>query len=331
MTRPILFAGGTGVVGHHAVRIFRERHPAIPVWIGARNMEHATRLAGEIGFAKAVKLDLDAPSLGLPGNETPGAVVMMTPDEGLTGLAYAQDHRIPYLSMGNWLVEIGAELAHFARRPEASPVILASHWHGAPAVFLTQRAMQTLDSVSAVHIGAVIDEQDAVGPAAKADMEKGAANAAGVWAFQNGHRTWLSGHSAQRTFQTLDGREVVGQAFSPYDIASLHALTKAKEIRFDLAVAASSSRLRGGTVATELIVDIQGVAQGRPCQRLITVEYGKGQAALTALGTVLTLSTALGLEGVPALGPGLYFPEHVVSPDVYLEELKKAGATVSNA
>lgn len=328
MTNPVLFVGGTGVVGHQAVRLFRERHPDLPILIGGRDLVKATALASETGKASPVQVDTDKPHLGL-GDDTPlGAVVMMTPDDGLNGISLAQDRGVPYLSIGNWLVEIGAEMAHFMRRPKAAPIVLASHWHGGTAVFLAQVAAKGMEKVRSIRVGAIVDDLDATGPAAIADMERGAADGSGVWAFSGGRRVWLAGETASRMIDTLDGRRLMGSAFSPYDIVSLQAATGAQDVRFDLASTISSSRLRGGEIATELVVEIEGEAHGKPCKRRPTIEFDKGQATLTALSVVLALSTVLGIEGEQPVPPGLYFPELLIDAEWFLDELIRAGATV---
>ena len=326
MQHPILFAGGTGIVGREAVKAFRKRHPRTAILIGGRDLARAHNLAKEVGHAAAIEIDINRPRLGLVEDARVGAVVMMAPDEGLNGLSYAQDLRVPYLSMGNWLVEVGAEMAHVIRRPDASPVVLASHWHGGPAVFLTQLATAGIDVVHSIAVAAIVDELDPTGPAAMADMVRGAEGGSGVWAFEGGHRVWLKGAAASRKIRSLDGRILKGSAFAPYDIVSLQAMTRAQSVRFDLAMADSSSRLRGAGVATELIVEIDGELGDSPCQRRLTLEFGKGQAALTGLSGALALSTVLGLEEKDAFPPGLYFPEQLMDAPWYLAQLRAEGA-----
>lgn len=328
MTGNVLFVGGSGIVGRQAVKWFRQRHPDLPIMVGGRNMENAAALAKEVGTAQAVSIDLNKPDLGLAPDACVSAVMMMTPDDGLKALSFAQDMRIPYLSIGNWLVEVGAEMAHFARRPDASPVVLSSHWHGGPAVFLALATARGLDTVQSIKVGAIVDPLDPTGPAAIADMEQAGEDAAGALAFEGGRRVWLSGNSALRTIQTIDGRSVQASAFAPYDIVSLHAATGAQDVRFDLATDTSSSRLRGGNTATEHILEIEGEVGGSPRRRRSTIEFTQGQAALTGLSAVLSLSTVLGLEGRPPTPPGLYFPELLMDVDWFLDELVQAGATV---
>lgn len=330
MTNPILFVGGTGVVGRQAVRLFRERHPDLPILIGGRNLEKATDLASGMRKANPAQIDTDKPYLGL-GSDTPlGAVVMMTPDDGLNGMSLAQDRGVPYLSIGNWLVEVGAEMAHYMRRPKAAPIVLASHWHGGPAVFLAQVAAKGMDKVHSIRVGAIVDDLDATGPAAIADMERGATGGSGAWAFKGGRRVWLAGEAASRMIDTFDGRHIKGSAFSPYDIVSLQAVTGAQDVRFDLASTISSSRLRGGEIATELVVEIKGEANGKPSVCRPMIEFNKGQATLTGLSVVLALSVVLGLEGHPPVLPGIYFPELFIDAEWFLDEITQAGATVIN-
>lgn len=328
MTKKVLFVGGSGVVGSRTVKLLRERHADLPILIGGRNVEKAWAVAREVGTAEAIEVDIDKPDLGLSKNVSLAAVVMMVPDEGLQGLALAQARGVPYLSIGNWLAEVGAEMAHFMRRPHASPVVLASQWHGGTAVFLTQATVKSLDSVRSVKVGAIVDERDATGPAAIADMERGSEGGVGTLAFEDGRRVWLSGSASRRTIKSIDGRELDAIAFAPYDVVSLHAMTGAHNVRFDLASTVSSSRLRGGEIATELVVEIEGDVGGKPQILRSTLEFTRGQASLTGVSVVLALSTVLGLEGQSSILPGLYFPEHLIDAEWFLNELTLAGATV---
>ncbi|KJF65208.1 hypothetical protein [Rhizobium nepotum] len=329
MTAKILFVGGSGVVGQQMVRLFRKRHPELPILIGGRDVEKAYSIAQDVGLADAVQVDTAQPRLGLDPDIPVSAVVMLAPDAGLYGLRFAQDMRLPYLSIGNWLIEVGAEMAHFMRRPDASPVVLSSHWHGGPSIFLAIASSKDLDVVHSIKVGAIVDDLDSTGPAALEDMEMAVEGASSVLGFKGGRRVWLSGDNAKRSINAIDGRPFSAAAFAPYDIVSLHAATGAQEVRFDLASGISSSRLRGGDVGTELILEIEGEIDGRPTVRRSTLEFTRGQATLTGLSAVLSLSTTLGLEGRPAVPPSLYFPEQLMGPNWFLEELRQAGATIN--
>ncbi|RRV07557.1 hypothetical protein EGJ27_12885 [Pseudomonas sp. v388] len=326
-TSPILFVGGSGVVGRAAVKWFRKRHPDLCVLIGGRNVQAATEFAEQVGAARAVAIDLDKPQMGLDDDIRAGGVMMLGPDDALNGLRYAQEHGVPYLNIGNGLVEMGPEVAHFAHRPKAAPVVLASQWAAGAAVFLALDSARDLDRVQSIRIGVLLDSEDPAGPLAYEDMERTSAPATLV--FKEGRRTWISEEDAKGTFSAIDGRVLTADAYSPFDIISLHAATAAADIRLDLITDESSSRRKGGPAAAEIVVEVEGARNGQTAHVRSTLEFKHGQASLTGLCAVLSLSAALGLhKGAPAL-PGLYLPELLSEPQWFLNELRAEGATLS--
>lgn len=325
-TSPVLFAGGSGVVGRAAVKWFRQRHPELEVLIGARNVQAAADFAKEVGAAEAVAIDLDQPRMGLADSVAAGAVVMMGPDDALNGLRYAQDLGIPYLNIGNGLIELGPEIAHFAHHATAAPVILSSHWAAGAALFLALATTKGFASVDAIKIGVLLDSEDQAGPLAYEDMERTTAPATLV--FKDGRRTWITGEEAKGQFKAIDGRTMAAGIYSPLDIISLHAATGAANVRLDLVTDQSSSRRRGGPAAAEIVVEVQGLRDGQAAHRRSTLEFEDGQASLTALGAVLSLSVALGLKNGTPAGPGLYMPELLSGPEWFLNELRAEGATL---
>lgn len=325
----VLFAGGSGFVGRTAVKWFREKHPSVRVLVGGRNLQAAGEVAQEVGAAEAVAIDLDKPRLGLSDDIAVAAVVMLAPEAGLKGMSYAQDLGIPYLNINAALTEIGPELALFAHRATAAPVVLASHWMAGAATMLVLNSAKGFENVRFIRLGAIVDEKDPVGPAAIEDMERvhGAAPAALV--FEGGRRRWLSGDAAEGKFTSVDGRSLDATAFSTFDTASLHAATGAADVRFDLVNGESSSRRRGGEAATEIVVEIEGESEGRTKRSRSTLEFKYGTASLTGLSVVLLLASVLGLNDRSPARPGLYLPELLSDSKWFLEELRSAGATIS--
>jgi hypothetical protein len=334
----VLFAGGAGFVGRTAVRWFRQRHPSVRVLVGGRNLQAAGEIAQEVGNAEAVAIDLDKPRLGLDEDITVAAVVMLAPEAGLNGLSYAQDLGVPYLNINAAITEIGPELALFAHRATAAPVVLASHWMAGAATLLALNSAKSFESVRSIRLGAIVDEQDPVGPAAIEDMKRVHSAAPAALVFEGGRRVWLSGDAAKGKFTSVDGRSLdTATAFSTFDTASLHAATGAPDIRFDLVNGESSSRRRGGEAGTEIVVEIEGEADGRMKNSRSTLEFKQGTASLTGLSIVLSLASVLGLgdsrserlrQRDPAR-PGLYLPELLSDPKWFLDELRSAGATIS--
>ena len=324
---PILFVGGSGVVGRTALHWFRKRHPEIPVLIGGRNVQAASELAEQTGSARGVAIDLDQPGMGLEDDTRVGGVMMFGPDDGLHGLNHAQDQGVPYLNIGNGLVELGPEVAHIAHRPTAAPVVLASQWAAGASVFLALGAAKDFESVESIRIGVLLDSEDPAGPLAYEDMERTSAPATLV--FKDGRRTWISGEDTKGQFTAIDGRVMEAEAYSPFDIISLHAATGAADIRLDLITDESSSRRKGGPAAAEIVVEVKGRKNGEAAHSRSTLEFKYGQASLTGLCAVLSLAAALGLnKGAPAK-PGLYLPELLSQPDDFLGELRREGATVN--
>ncbi len=324
----ILFAGGSGVVGRAAVGWFRERHPDVPVLVGGRNLQAVSEVAREAGNAEAVAIDLDKPRLGLGDDVAVAAVVVLAPEAGLKSLGYAQDLGVPYLDINTGLTELGPELALFAHRATAAPVVLASHWMAGAAAFLALNSARGFEGIQSIKIGAVLDEKDPTGPAALEDMERIYEKAPAALVFEGGRRVWLSGDSAKGNVETVDGRSLDGTAFSSFDIVSLYAATGASDVRFDLVTAESSSRRRGGEAAAEIIVEIEGGANGRTARSRSTLEFEHGQASLTGLGVVLSLPALLGLNGRSPAAPGLYLPELLADAGWFLDEVRGAGAIV---
>jgi hypothetical protein len=325
----VLFAGGAGFVGRTAVRWFRQRHPSVRVLIGGRNLQAAREIAQEVGSAEAVAIDLDKPRLGLGDDVAVAAVVMLAPEARLNGLSYAQDLGVPYLNINAAITEIGPELALFAHRATAAPVVLASHWMAGAATLLALNSAKGLESVQSIRLGAIVDEQDPVGPAAIEDMKRVHSAAPAAMVFEGGRRVWLSGDAAKGKFTSVDGRSLDATAFSTFDTASLYAVTGAADIRFDLVNGESSSRRRGGEAATEIVVEIEGEADGRTKRSRRALEFKYGTASLTGLSVVLLLASVLGLGDRDPARPGLYLPELLSDSKWFLDELRSAGAIIS--
>ena len=324
----VLFAGGAGFVGRTAVRWFRKMHPNGPVLVGGRNLQAAGEIAQEVGAAEAVAIDLDKPRLGLGKDVAVAAVVMLAPEAGLNGLSYAQDLGVPYLNINAAITEIGPELAMFAHRATAAPVVLASHWMAGAATLLALSSAKGFESVRSIRLGAIVDDRDPVGPSAIEDMKRVHGFAPAAMVFEGGRRVWLSGDAANGKFTAVDGRSLDATAFSTFDTVSLHAATGAADVRFDLVNGESSSR-RGGAAATEIVVEIEGEADGRMKRSRSTLEFKYGTASLTGLSIVLLLASVLGLGDRAPASPGLYLPELPSDSKWFLNELRSAGAIIS--
>lgn len=326
--KPVLIIGGAGFVGPHVVRALRRLQPTVPILIGGRNLARAEVVARDFG-ARAVKVDATQPGLGLDDDVEVSAVLVMLKDPTLNSLRFAQDRGAPYISISSGLFEMAPEVAGYIARPEASAVVLASQWLVGAATLPSLAFGRSYQELDSIHISALLDEEDMGGPAASADYERivGAGPAAMVR--RDGLFTWLLGDEKRATIVSVDGHALEGEAYSPNDVVSLATQTGARDIRIDLAVGVSASRRRGEAFSNELVIHLAGRDGdgARRRSRHVIVHPG-GQAPVTALGIASIIERALGLDGGPAPGPGLYFPESLLAPDLYVQRLKAFGADV---
>lgn len=324
---PILFVGGSGIVGRKAARYLRDAHPEAPLLIGGRDPGRAQAVAAEIGNAEGVAVDLSAPDLGL-GDRPVSALALFFKDDAIACLRFAQSRGIPYLSISSGVHEIGPEVAAYMHAPTASPVVLGAEWLvGATTVpaMLAARAFLAIDTV---RISAIIDEQDVGGAATDADMERLTRTMPAALTVQDGNYRWRTGDDAQTSVVALDGTRMPAEVFSPYDVLVLANETRARDVEFRLAVGESSSRRRGEPLSTEIIVEMSGTDNaGQGLEVRQAVVHPEGQMPLTGLGVAMVMERLAGLQGV-AVGAGLYFPFQLIAPETYQRRLTSMGGSI---
>ncbi len=255
---PVLIIGGSGVVGSQAAKAIRRLHPDLPLAIGGRDLSRAQAVASEVGGATGVRVDLDRADLGLNDKDAFSAVVIFVKDERLTSMRYAQGRGIPYISLSSGTFEIGPEVAQYIHAPDKAPILLASHWLAGAAIFPVLEALSSYETVDAIRIGVLLDEEDMGGPAALADYNRITGNAPASLTVKDGKLHWASGQEASARYKSVDGVELDAAAYSPFDVMALATRTGAREIRLDLAYSVSASRRRGEPFSTEITLEIEG-------------------------------------------------------------------------
>jgi hypothetical protein len=323
---PVLVIGGSGVVGSETARTLRRLHPDLPIAIGGRDMAKAQAVATEIGRAVAARIDLARPDLGQPDG-TYSAIAVFLKDETLNSMRYAQDQGLPYISVSSGTFEIGPEVALFVHRPRSAPILMASQWLAGAAALPALDLASAYESIETIRISALLDEEDMGGPAAYADYERITGAAPAALRLEDGKFVWVAGDKAASRLTSVDGSEIEAQAYAPLDIVSLATVTDARSIRFDLAVAESASRRRGGPFSTEIVIEIEGKrkhgGRGRSRREIV---HPAGQAPLTALGVALGVERLLGLAGGEPVAPGLYLPEVLIDPAYFVRRMQEFGA-----
>jgi hypothetical protein len=221
---PILLIGGSGVVGRWTARYLREAHHDAPLLIGGRDLGRAEEAAAEIGHAQGVMLDLATGDLGV-GERPVSAVAVFFTDERIAGLRFAQSRGVPHVSISSGLHEIGPEVAAYIHTPKASPVVLGTEWLVGATTVPTLQFAKAFGRVHDIAIGALLDEQDAFGPAAAADLERQTKTLPAALARRDGAYRWRVGDDAKASFRAVDGTEMEATALSPYDVVGLATAT----------------------------------------------------------------------------------------------------------
>lgn len=326
---PVLIIGGSGVVGAQGAQALRRLHPELPIAIAGRDLDKAQAVADRIGRAQALRVDLRRADLGLPDDARFAAVVVFVKDDTLNSLKYAQRHRLPYVSTSSGSFEIAPEVARHLRHPDASPILMASHWLAGTATLPALHFAAEFRRLERIEISALLDEQDMGGPTAAADYER-LVSAAAAQILDRGRWRWVRDAEAARSFLSVDGTRVDGAAYSPLDVVSLAAATDAHSIRLDMALGESASRRRGEAFSTEIAIELEGeLHDGRRARTRHELVHPQGQAPMTAIGIALGVERLLGLAGGAAVAPGLYTPDLLIDPAYQLERLREAGVQVS--
>lgn len=327
-SEPILLMGGSGAIGHQAARALRATYPDIPLMIGGRAREKAHKTTAKLGNAQGIVIDPTAIDLGL-GTQKVSSVVVLYRDHSLAGLRFAQSRGIPHLSISSGIFEIAPEIATWMNAPGASAVVLGYEWLVGATTIPTLHLAKAFSRVDTIHIGALVDEEDAGGPAVAADFEHLNHMMPAALTRRDGNYLWREGNDNKATFAALDGTQIEATGFSSIDVTSLAAATGASSVKFDLGTGITSSRRKGGAFSTEIIIDIEGQDHaGQALHSRHAVVHPGGAAPLTGMGIALLVERLTGLDGQQSTKPGLYFPYQIVDESHYLERLKQEGGEI---
>ncbi|WGX94340.1 aminoglycoside phosphotransferase family protein [Nocardioides sp. L-11A] len=331
MRPSILILGGSGQAGSDTAALLRRWHPTVPLTIAGRDLDRAQRVAGEVGGATAVTIDLRRRDLGLPDDAVYSAVVAALWDDRLNGLRYAQDRGLPYLSISSGLLDIGPEVVAGAQRASAAPILVASHFCAGIATLAALDVAGDLDRIDSIRLGLILDETDTGGPAGTADLERWSAVTAAGLVRHDGVFTWLSADTTQVDVRAVDGAQMAGHSIPILDVPSLALATGAPDVRVDLAVGESSSRRRGKAASIEIRIDMTGTDATGTSRRLSRyLIHPHGQRPLTAVGIALGVERLAGLRGDP-VRPGIHTPESLIDPGYAAQRLSEIGAVLADA
>lgn len=323
--KPVLILGGTGMVGSRVAAFLRQLHHDLPLAIAARGQEKARALAAELGRAQAVLPDLTRGDLGLDPAAF-SAVVTVVKDTTLNPLRYAQAHGLPYVTMADGAFEISPAVARFIHRPAAAPILQASHWAAGMTILPCLRFLPEFRAIDTIEIAVLMDPDEPAGPMALGDVEDLMRNSPRPLLLDDGVWRWVGEQGAARRVTNAAGEAIEVQALSVLDTVSLAALTEARAVRFDFAMAQSASGRHGDGPSHEMVIEISGLRRdGRAGRLRLDIESGQGVSGLTALGVALGTERLLGLAGGKPVAPGLHFPETLIDPAYAIARLEQFG------
>ena len=324
----ILLMGGTGAIGRQTARALRAVYPNVPLLIGGRDLGKSRDAASEIGNAEGVAIDTRADDLGL-GDRPLSAVAVFYADHRLASLRFAQHRGVPHLSISSGVYEIAPEVATFMHSPGTAAIVLGYEWLVGATTIAALDGAKSFAQLREITINALVDEQDEGGPAVAEDFERLGRMMPAALTRHDGNYIWRSNSDAKAQFRAIDGTVMEGTGFSSIDVAGLAVATGAPDVQFNLATGVSSSRRRGESKSTEIIIEMAGTdSDGHPRRIRHAVFHPGGAAPLTALGVSMILERLTGLDGKAPTSAGLYFPFQVLDHESYLSRLQAEGGSI---
>jgi hypothetical protein len=331
-TDPVLLIGGTGLVGRATLKSLRARYPELPLAIGTRSIAKAQAATQDETGVHALEVDLSRRDLGLAADARFSAVIMFVKDDTLNAARFAQARGSAYLDISTATFEIGPEVSLHAQNPGAAAILLASNWLAGASTWTALHFADQFDTIDAVRVAALLDEQDIGGEAAEADYVRQTTAGPSALLREDGRWRWASGEAAQRSFVDVGGASQRSQVFANLDVLSLSAQLDAPSVSFEFAVGETSSRRAGKPFSTEIVIEIQGHRRERgPGRYRYEIVHPDGQAPLTAAAISLGLGGLLGLDGHPPAPAGLHLPHLLVDPHHAVDGMRTAGATIREA
>lgn len=329
--KPILPIGGYGVLGREVARRLRTRHPDLPLVIAGRDPARASAAAAELRRAEGLRVELGAgdAALGL-SDRTFSAVGVFLKDETLDALVFAGQSATPYLNVTNGAFEAVEEFTYGLTAGRRAPIALAGHCFCGAATFAALALARAFARVDRVEVGIVVDRRGSKsGLATTTDFERILGSCPSTLLCQDGRYKWVPGEGARGEFSGAGGRRQSGTVSVGVDALSIGAGCGARSVRVLEVFGESASRAPGGGGADEISLEIFGAhAAGAAFGLRQEISAPRDSVRLTPLIATLLLERLSGLVGT-APAPGIYLPEHLVSPTEAVASMAAAGVEIS--
>lgn len=320
----ILMVGGYGAVGREAAKTIRRLYPDVKLVIAGRDVTRAGNLAAELGGAVGVACDLATPGLGLAPGLAYRGVVVFAKDEHLHALDHAIAKGAAYIAISDYAVEIAPLVARSGGDARHIPILLLGHHLGSLVTMATLHHTRDIADVTDVRIGAIFDEADLGGTTAQADAARVARATPHPLIRHEGRWLWAEGPHLRGRITGSDGVVHEASALSLLDVASVAAVTKARSVRFDVAVREPSSKARH-----EVVIEVEGrEGDNRTAIRRITIESDGFHTMASGRAIAFALERLLGLDGRSAVPAGLWLPENVLDAAHVVSRARASGISI---
>ncbi|XXF78930.1 saccharopine dehydrogenase [Myxococcaceae bacterium GXIMD 01537] len=343
---PVVLAGGYGVVGTEVARLLRAHHPELPLALAGRTLSRAEALAAELGGSTGLVLDLDGRA---PLTFAARAVVGIVNDSNDRLLRACLRAGIPYVDITRWTARLQQALVLTLVEPSRAPAVFASGWMGGLVPLMAATLGHELGGAETIETSILYDLADRSGADSVDFMdrmwipyevtEEGSTRL--VEPLSECRRVHLAGRG--RTVARLDtpeqftlprslgARTVSTRIGFNAESATLSLIALKKLGIFSLLRSARFRGLRHGLLHNPgsgglALVRVSATRGARTLTA--TLSDPRGQAHLTAVGALLGLRRALGLDGAPAPA-GAVFPEQTPSPADVPRALRELGVEVA--
>lgn len=354
--KAILIVGGYGVVGSQVARLFRQRHPAIPILLGGRNPASASKLIDEIDNAEAIKLDVtvDKPLTTLDAN--PIVILNVVNDSDNTLLIDSINRSIAYIDVTRWTEKMREAIDCASTKNLQGPVVLSSGWMAGVTALIAAAASQRFSIINSIDIDILYGMGDKSGPNSIEYIDRMAVPFEIVL---EGEKQQRYPFSDPKTVKFPSGYKGKVYRFDTPDQMTLPTSLKAKSVSsrigYDSALITGSlafliksgvmklldrpifDGIRRGLLYSsgegashEIVIEIIGTdSAGKPKVSVVSIVDPKGQTHLTALGAVIQLERVLALNDQQALTTDIHFPEQNTQFSAALSLLDDNGVKIN--
>lgn len=357
-----LLVGGYGLVGTEIARLLRARHPRLRLLLGGRTPERGAGLAAELGDAEAVPVDTTAADPLAPffeaGATRPDLVVSVVNDPNDRVLLAAVRRGLPLVDITRWTARVHRALVALAAERLDAPVVLASSWMGGLASIVAAAASARLGRVDSIFVDILYGMADRSGPDSVAYMDRLAlpfenlrdGEERTAWPLTDGRQarfahglsatTWCLDTPEQSSLPVATGARTVETRIAFDSAAATLALVALQR----LGILALLQRPRftkirrallhasGDGATARFTVEARGRGNAAASESVRSeVADPRGQAHLTAIGALISIERALGLDGATALAARVHFPESFAEPARLLATATALGAEVTTA